>query len=249
MTQGRLPYFQFFPSDWLGDAKLKRCSHAVKGVWIDTLCLMFDCEPRGVLMTAGRPWSDKELAAALGGQVDAAMASISELLKLGVLKRLPSGALYSSRMVRDAELRLKRQNAGKMGGNPVLVKQVVKQVVKDKDNLSMEYGIGNGTEVEKNIFEIPEVLKTREFMCSWERWKTHRRAFKKPKDWAIMFHEQLVWLSKFGAKSATEIVNASLRNGWQGLFEPRTETKTNGIQQKTLKDKLFEEMNNRDAYL
>lgn len=249
MSQERLPYFPFFPGDWLGNAKLKLCSPAAKGIWIDTLCLMFDCEPRGVLMIAGRPWSDKELASALGGQVDATMACIHELLKHGVLKRLPSGALYSSRMVRDFELRQKRQEAGKMGGNPVLVKQKVKQVVKGKDNLAMEYGIGNDAESEEELLSIPEVLNTREFIYEWRLWETHRRAFKKPKNWALMFRQQLDWLATYGPKVAVEILKKSLRNGYQGLLEPKPTELLHQKTEKTLKDKLFEEMNNKDAYI
>ncbi len=36
-----------------------------------------------------------------------------------------------------------------------------------------------------------------------------------------MFREQLDWLAPFGAATATEILSTSIRNGWQGLFEPK----------------------------
>lgn len=42
---------------------------------------------------------------------------------------------------------------------------------------------------------------------------------KKPKDWGIMFSEQLEWLKQFGAREAAEILGQSIRNNYQGLFE------------------------------
>lgn len=95
------------------------------------------------------------------------------------------------------------------------------------------------------VVEVPEVLKTREFVCQWEIWMNYRRAFAKPLNWAIFFQEQLDWLTQFGPKTAAEILKTSIRNGWQGLFAPKNTPK----QEKTLKDKLFEEMNNKDAYI
>ena len=32
----KLPAFQFYPGDWRKDPNLCRCSHAAKGVWIDS---------------------------------------------------------------------------------------------------------------------------------------------------------------------------------------------------------------------
>ena len=51
---------------------------------------------------------------------------------------------------------------------------------------------------------------------------TFRRGLgKKPKNWALLFGEQLTWLKQFGAVQGAAILQASIRNGWQGLFEPK----------------------------
>lgn len=71
------PSFQFYPSDWLGNSNLRRCTHAEKGVWIDVMCLMHDSEEYGVLR-----WSLKEIASAVGCK----LADLKSLIAKGVLK-------------------------------------------------------------------------------------------------------------------------------------------------------------------
>lgn len=114
------PAFQFYVGDWLKDPNLRRCSHAAKGVWIDALCLMFESEERGVLATANLPWSDDEVAQAIGGDRTVTLACMSELTLKGVMHRDTRGALYSKRMVRDEHKRQACSEAGKRGGNPTL---------------------------------------------------------------------------------------------------------------------------------
>lgn len=69
--------------------------------------------------------------------------------------------------------------------------------------------------------EFPEHLRTARIMNKWQVWMTHRRAFKKAKDWNVLFNEQIEWLSKYSEPDVFEILSASIRNGWQGLFEPK----------------------------
>lgn len=121
----KLPYFPFYPGDWQKDPNLRRCSHAAKGVLMDALCFAFELEERGVFVSGGRPWSEKELAEAVGGNLDVAFASISELLSKGVLKRRSDGAIYSARMVKDESTRQKRSDCGRKGGNPILLNRKV----------------------------------------------------------------------------------------------------------------------------
>lgn len=71
------PSFQFYPADWLGNANLRRCTHAEKGVWIDVMCLMHDSEEYGTLR-----WSLKEIAQAIGCKI----ADLKSLITKGVLK-------------------------------------------------------------------------------------------------------------------------------------------------------------------
>lgn len=119
------PPFKFYPDDWQGNTKLRRCSHSDKGIWLDVLCLMHDCEEYGILR-----WPLKEIAQAVGCSV----AALRSLVTKGVLKGSDAGELidefvyvprsgrkdgepvtlitpqrgplwYSSRMVRDEYIR------------------------------------------------------------------------------------------------------------------------------------------------
>lgn len=109
----KLPAFMFYPGDWLKDPNLRRCSLAARGMWVDLMCLMFECEERGVLATAGQPWSDDEIAQAVGGDRDVALSCLRELVGKGVAGRNQSGSVYCRRMVRDEEKRKAAANRQK----------------------------------------------------------------------------------------------------------------------------------------
>ncbi len=115
----KLPGFIFYPGDWQKDPSVRRCSKAAKGVWMDMICLLFECPVRGVFVDAGgRPWGDEEIAVAIGGDTTSNLECIAELLAKGVAQRDARGAIFSRRMVRDeqerqaAKERKRKQRAG-----------------------------------------------------------------------------------------------------------------------------------------
>jgi len=71
------PSFQFYPADWRANAKLRRCSEAARGVWMDILCVLHDAEEYGVCR-----WPLADLARASG----ASLKLVRELVEKGVLK-------------------------------------------------------------------------------------------------------------------------------------------------------------------
>lgn len=71
------PAFQFYPADWRNNAKLRRCSEAARGAWIDILCLMHDADEYGVLR-----WPLADVVRASG----ASRKAVKELVEKGVLK-------------------------------------------------------------------------------------------------------------------------------------------------------------------
>jgi hypothetical protein len=100
----------FYPGDWSKDPDLRRCSKAAKGVWMDMLCMMFECPIRGVLAdSGGSPWSDQEIAEAAGGPIGTNLECIAELVAKGVAHRNDRGAIFSRRLVRDEETRRQTQ--------------------------------------------------------------------------------------------------------------------------------------------
>jgi hypothetical protein len=55
------PSFQFYPADWKGNAKLRRCSEAARGAWMDIICSLHDSDEYGVLR-----WPLADLARSAG---------------------------------------------------------------------------------------------------------------------------------------------------------------------------------------
>ncbi|MGA7885273.1 MAG: hypothetical protein WCA44_05975 [Acidobacteriaceae bacterium] len=102
---GKLPASLFYWGDFIRDPDLRRCSNAAVGVWIRLLCLMFECEPKGILATNGAPWSDEDIALAVGGRWEETNACLTELVTKGVASRNASGALMNRRMYRDEKIR------------------------------------------------------------------------------------------------------------------------------------------------
>jgi hypothetical protein len=77
------PAFQFYPADWRSNAKLRRCSAAARGAWMDIMCILHDSDEYGVIR-----WPLDELAHAAGVPLKLAR----ELVAKGVLKGSDSGA-------------------------------------------------------------------------------------------------------------------------------------------------------------
>lgn len=77
------PAFQFYPADWRNNAKLRRCSPAARGVWVDVLCILHDSDEYGVLR-----WPLADIAQAAG----ATAKLLRELVAKGVLKGADSCA-------------------------------------------------------------------------------------------------------------------------------------------------------------
>lgn len=93
------PSFQFYPADWRNNAKLRRCSEAARGAWMDILCVLHDSDEYGVLR-----WPLDDIARAAGVSIKSAR----ELAKKEVLKGGDAGMadfIYTTRHSgRDGEL-------------------------------------------------------------------------------------------------------------------------------------------------
>lgn len=87
--------------DYLGDIKLKRCSYAARGVYIELLCIAFQCDERGVFITEGVVWTKEEILESIGGDMSEKLDAWAQLTKWKRFKVREDGAFYNSRMVRD----------------------------------------------------------------------------------------------------------------------------------------------------
>jgi hypothetical protein len=95
------PWLKFFPSDWRSDPRLRMCSLAARGLWIDLLCYMHEGEPYGHLTIDGAPPSLEAIAALLGRPPKEVTKALAELEARRVFDRAENDAIVSRRFVRD----------------------------------------------------------------------------------------------------------------------------------------------------
>ena len=143
---GKAPAFLFYYKDWLADQRLRRASFRAKGVWIDLVAVSCDMPIPGLFVdghdmkkTLDRPLIDHLLT----GNPREKRMGIDELIKLGILKRNQDGVFYVKRVYEDMKLRRIRQEAGKKGGNPNLVGNLVKQNDKQKPTPSVSVSVAS----------------------------------------------------------------------------------------------------------
>lgn len=131
----RRPSFQFYPDDWTGNSKLRRCKAAHKGAWIDVLCMLHDSDEYGIVrcplaeiaQATGHPVKIlQELAerqiikgADPGQRVDAFIFTPRHAGKEGdpveLIVAQEGPIWYSSRFVRDEYIRSKRGEKTRFG--------------------------------------------------------------------------------------------------------------------------------------
>jgi len=117
MPDNKLPWMKWWPADWLSDEKLRLCSLAARGLWMDLLCVMHRCDHRGCLQQAsGKPFTDEQVARIAGCAVDEASLLLKELVETGAASVSEQGVIMNRRMVRDESLGQVRRRAGRKGG-------------------------------------------------------------------------------------------------------------------------------------
>lgn len=89
------PSFQFYPADWRSNGKLRRCSEAARGAWIDVLCVLHDSDEYGVVR-----WSLSELIRVAG--IPRKLGR--ELIANGVLKGCDNGEVRFFHTPRHANI-------------------------------------------------------------------------------------------------------------------------------------------------
>lgn len=89
----------------------------VRALWMDMLCYMWESVETGVMVSPnGVPYTKEEIVRMVGLDCKGSSAWLDVLIENGVCGVRSDGAIYSRRMVRDADLREKRAAAGRKGG-------------------------------------------------------------------------------------------------------------------------------------
>ena len=130
----KLPAIQFYPGDWKKDPGVQALDFETRGIWFEIILLMHESEEYGALLLNGRPMPDDALANLLRLDNGRLTTSLTKILEYGVAARRESdGALTCRRMLRDENIRQKRREGGKLGGNPALLKGKDKRKVNQKE--------------------------------------------------------------------------------------------------------------------
>lgn len=116
-------WMKFYTSDWRADPRLKMCSAAARGVWIEMICLMHEAAPYGHLLIHGQSPNEAQLASLTGIPSAELPDMIAELERMGVFSRTKEGVIYSRKLVRMSSTSAKARKNGKLGGNPSLGKE------------------------------------------------------------------------------------------------------------------------------
>jgi hypothetical protein len=222
---GPAPWMKFYPQDWRADEKLRMCSLAARGLWIEMVALMHRSEKYGTLLINGIVPTDAQVAMQVGAEVSEVSKLLSELEAAGVFSRTGTQAIYSRRMKRDEKKAKNARNNGKKGGNPKLSKtrenpasdnpedkgRDKAQIPEARDQI-LERGKENKSLSSR---ALPEWLPSAE----WDGFKAMRTKIKKPLTdrAATMAIRKLGELRDEGHDPAA-VLDQSTLHCWQDLY-------------------------------
>jgi hypothetical protein len=90
---------------------------------------------------------------------------------------------------------------------------------------------------------FPNNLDTADFREAWGTYLQYRKDSKMKKLQAASVSRQLEELSLWGEAVAIVSINNTVRNGWTGLFQPKTHTQNNGTSNRQRDDRRIREIN------
>jgi phage replication O-like protein O len=142
------------------------------------------------------------------------VSAIQDAIELGFLICDKNKMTNSYSLNKQYEIRTSLKNG--------LVQKSYQKQSKNRTRTSPKNGHTKESKDKKEIknIEIPVNLCTDEFKTSWEDFKLHRKQIKKPmSDLAEI--RMLKKLSKQSVEVAIDMIDESISNGWQGVFEPK----------------------------
>lgn len=234
MKKNDQPYMPFYIGDWKKAPEIRALSLAARGLWVEMLFLMWESTERGYLTINGVPMTTEVLSRQVGFACDLLDGLLAELLQFNVYSIRDDGAIFCRRMVRDAEISLKRAIAGRKGG-------ICSTICSSKSSSKMEANADNDTDNEsvnklsvnqlpntmdskisqskKVAIDIPDAI--RESFTGWcesRKVKPTQRA----KELAL---KKLNELYPGNFEKQRQCLDQSTMNGWQGIFPIKTDIK------------------------
>lgn len=124
------PYLPLYVDDWMNNNKLKMCSLEARGLMIQIMCVMHKSDNYGEILLGQKfKQTDNQiknfalqLARLCMASAEEVFTPLSELLEEEALE-IEAEKLTCRRMVKDADISLKRSQAGKAGGKAAQEKE------------------------------------------------------------------------------------------------------------------------------
>jgi hypothetical protein len=182
---------------------------AIYGAWIVILQVASKCDPRGTLLRAPSKPHDA--------------ASISRITRIpeADIQAALTACTKETEWLEVEEIGTIPQECAEKPQDGAEIPHPPDEEQNRTEQKELNGREGNGTRAVASLV-FPQELTGSDFQESWSKWESVRRAMgKKPKDWLVMFQEQIDWLAGFGSATAIGILSNSIRNNYQGLFEPK----------------------------
>lgn len=207
------PYIPIYIGDYLKDTRVLPL--AVRGAWVDLILFMWDSPVRGELIATAQ-----EIARMIGCDTSEATFALNLLKqkKTANIDLLDTGEykIVSRRMKKDAEISAIRSEVGKKGVGIKLANTFAKAKPKAKEKQNTDIDIDNDIENNNDII-IP--FKSERFLQVWRTWLQFRSEIGKPYKSKISNQAALKKLSLYSEDVAIKMIEQSIANSWQGLFE------------------------------
>jgi hypothetical protein len=198
------------------------------------LCLMHKSSERGHLLVGGVAPTLEQLTRMTGWKEDELKRDMTELRRALVYSITDGGVIFSRRMTRDEHKRIACSEAGKRGGgNPtykgqpgaplkVVPKVPPKGAYKGTSKRTIGNGIGIGSVIVDGsvvVDKLPTNLRTEAFCAALLEWVLYRREIRHAVT-ARPLLKQIKQMSEMGPERAIAMIDHTITQGWQGLFEP-----------------------------
>ena len=238
MKKYDLPAMPFYIGDWKKDPALSMLSREEKMIWLEMIFLMWESSERGYLTIKGKPYTIEMLSASLNLDNQRLNTMLTKFEELDIYSRRETdNAIYSRKIINIIEISEKRKNAGKRGGNPVLVNQRLNNRLTSKQKLAYsnaeienedENAIETETETDKGDArgknEMPkppeELMQITGFPSAWEDWIQHKKEIKN-KLTPLAAKKCFTGLLKM--RDPVGAIEYSIEKGWKGIYEPKND--------------------------
>lgn len=212
-------------------------------LWIGLLCLaMKSSRPGEIQIADGLPYTASDLSTAFDIPLKTVELGITVFMKYGMIQTTEGGLLeiVDFRQSQSIDKLEYKRELSKNRVAKFREKQRLLQENEDSDDDKHVTRYSNAcnaqNRIEKNrkekkrieknkedvmqvtLMQLPDNLNNDCFVSKWREWIDYRKTIKKRLT-AISIKKQIKFLSKYNTQQACQIIENSMKNDWQGLFD------------------------------